>query len=173
MIWTWTSFCNKKYYYRIFLCNCERNSLPGLCSRVNTFNMVTHFRFRIWILLLFCWTRKKFNYIMWALNMFNFHFIRNGNKLSFSSSWTTEVQICQNVGLPNTRLPNLVFIDSRLNNPNVFQSPIYWWPERFACMFLIRLLKRLYGMDWFVSEFISYFSILLYRKYLCNHSYLA
>ena len=40
---------------------------------------------------------------MWAS-----HFVRNGNKLSTSSWLATEVQVCRNVGRPNTRLPNLV-----------------------------------------------------------------
>ena len=41
---------------------------------------------------------------MWAS-----HFVRNGNKLSISSWLTTEVQVCQNVGRPNSRPPNLVY----------------------------------------------------------------
>ena len=36
------------------------------------------------------------------------HFSRNVNKLTIPSWLTTEVQVCRNVGLPNTRLPNLV-----------------------------------------------------------------
>ena len=40
---------------------------------------------------------------MWAS-----HFVINGNKLSISSWLTTEVQICQNMGRPNPRPPNLV-----------------------------------------------------------------
>ena len=51
-------------------------------------------------------TRKKFTYIIWAS-----HFVRNGIKLSISSQLITEVEVCQNVGLLNTRLPNLVNID--------------------------------------------------------------
>ena len=41
---------------------------------------------------------------MWAS-----YFVRNRNKLSISSSLTTEVQVCQNVGRPKPRPPNLVF----------------------------------------------------------------
>ena len=40
---------------------------------------------------------------MWAS-----YFVRNRNKLSISSWLTTEVQVCQNVGRPNPRPPNLV-----------------------------------------------------------------
>ena len=39
---------------------------------------------------------------MWAS-----HFVRNGNKLSISSWLASEVHVCQNVGRPNPRLPNL------------------------------------------------------------------
>ena len=42
---------------------------------------------------------------MWAS-----HFGGNVNYLSISSSLTTEVQIFQNVGLPNNRLPNILII---------------------------------------------------------------
>ena len=88
----------KNIYFCIFLCRCERNSLPGLL------NMFTHFRFQIWILLLFYWTKKKFSCIMWAS-----HFVLIGNKLYVCSWLTTEVQVCRNVGRPNPRPPNLVF----------------------------------------------------------------
>ena len=66
--------------------------------------MFRHFHFKICILLLFYLTSKKFTYIIWAS-----HFVRNGNKLSISSRLTTEVQVCQNVDLPNTRPPKLVY----------------------------------------------------------------
>ena len=85
----------KSYSYCFYI---ERNSLPGLL------NIFTHFRFRIYILLSFYWTRKKFSCIMWAS-----HFVWNGNKLSISSWLTTEVQVCRNVGRPNPRPPNHVF----------------------------------------------------------------
>ena len=42
---------------------------------------------------------------MWAS-----HFVRNGNELSISSWLASEVQVCRNVGRPNPRLPNLVFL---------------------------------------------------------------
>ena len=50
-------------------------------------------------------SRKKFSYIMWAC-----HFIKNGNKLSIYSWLNTEVQVCQNMGLPNSWPTNLVFL---------------------------------------------------------------
>ena len=43
---------------------------------------------------------------MWAS-----HFVRNGNKLSISSWLTTEVHVCQHVGRPNPRPPNLAFFN--------------------------------------------------------------
>ena len=42
--------------------------------------------------------------------MWTSHFGRNGNKLCMTSWLTTEVQVSQNVGLPNTQLPKLVHI---------------------------------------------------------------
>ena len=47
---------------------------------------------------------------MWAS-----HFVRDGNKLSISSWLATEVQVCRNVGRPNPRRPNLVYIISMLS----------------------------------------------------------
>ena len=42
----------KNSYFHIFLCRCERKSLPGLL------NMFRHFRFRIKIHLIIYWTNK-------------------------------------------------------------------------------------------------------------------
>ena len=104
---------------------CRRNLLSGVgkffCSWKTIF---THFPMYMWekLITMTCnyihaisfsnsntpfmlFTRKNFTSIMWAS-----HFVRNGNKLSISSWLTTEIQVCQNVGLPNSRPMNLVFL---------------------------------------------------------------
>ena len=53
---------------------------------------------------------------MWAS-----HFVRNGNKLFISSWLASEVQVCRNVGRPNPRLPNLVYL-SMTRIDNIFVS---------------------------------------------------